>query len=77
MERGRRTENPRITQIIHDKSMEFESFVWCDVSEMELPLEAVRAARKEEMDYVEGKPFKVVKKADALRNTGEAPIGAK
>ena len=39
---------------------------------MELPLEAVRAARKGEMDYAKGKLFKVVKKAEAFKNTAQA-----
>ncbi len=52
--------------------------MWDDVNDMELPLEAARAARKEETDYVKRKTLKVVKKkAEAFKNTGEAPISTK
>ncbi len=40
-------------------------------------MEAVRAARKEGMDYPKSKTFKVVKKAEAFKHTGEAPISTK
>ena len=40
-------------------------YAWDDVNNMEIPLDEVRAARKEEMGYMKNVKFKVVKKAEA------------
>ena len=50
---------------------------WGDVNDIELPVELVRAARREEMDHMKGKIFKVVKKSEAWEKTGRAPISTK
>ena len=52
-------------------------YAWDDVNNMELPMEAVREARKEEITYMKNKTFKVVKKAEAYERTGKAPISTK
>lgn len=57
--------------------LEVEEFAWDDVNDMELPLDLVRAARKEEMDYMKGKTFKVVKRQEAIEVTGKNPISTK
>ena len=54
-----------------------EEYAWDDVNNMELPMEKVRAARKEEMGYMKSKIFKVVKKSEALRVIGKNPISTK
>ena len=48
-----------------------------DVNDVELPIEKVREARKEEMGYMKNKTFKVVKKSEAYRVTGKPPISTK
>jgi hypothetical protein len=40
-------------------------------------IEEVREARREEMKFTKNKTFKVVKKAEAYRVTGEGPISTK
>ena len=54
-----------------------EEFAWDDVNNIALPLELVKKARQEEMSYMKGKIFKVVKKSEAWRITGKAPISTK
>ena len=44
---------------------------------MELPLELVTSARKEEMAHMKGKIFKVVKKSEAWAKTGKPPKSTK
>ena len=41
---------------------QMNEYAWDDVNDMELPIEKVREARTEEMKYMKGKTFKVVKK---------------
>ena len=48
-----------------------------DVNNMELPIEKVREAREEEMKYMKGKTFKVVKMSEAYRVTGNGLISTK
>ena len=43
-----------------------EEFAWDDVNNIALPLELVKTARQEEMSYMKGKIFKVVKKVRSL-----------
>ena len=52
-------------------------YAWDDVNNMELPIEKVREAREEEMKYMKGKTFKVVKKSEAYRVTGKGPMSTK
>ena len=52
-------------------------YAWDDVNNMELPIEKVREAREDEMKYMKGKVFKVVKKSEAYRVTGKGPISTK
>ena len=52
-------------------------WAWDDVNEMELPLDKVEEARKEDMDHMKGRIFKVVKKKEAYEKTGKAPISTK
>ncbi len=47
------------------------------MNNVELPMEAVRDARKEEFQYMEGKTFTVVKGAEAFEKTGKPPISTK
>ena len=54
-----------------------EEFAWDDVNNIPLPLNDVKTARKEEMDHMKHKIFKVVKKEEAWRVTGRAPISTK
>ena len=54
-----------------------EEIAWDDVNNIALPLELVKKARQEEMNYMKGKIFKVVKKSEAWRITGKAPISTK
>ena len=56
---------------------QMNEYAWDDVNDMELPIEKVRDARTEEMKYMKGKTFKVVKKSDACRVTGKGPISTK
>ena len=59
------------------KAEEGEEFAWDDVNNIALPLQLVRKARQEEMRCMKGKIFKVVKKSEAWRLTGKAPISTK
>ena len=52
-------------------------YAWDDVHDRELPLDKVRAARREEIQYMKGTKFKVVKKSEALEVTGRHPISTK
>ena len=52
-------------------------YAWDDVNNMELPMEAVKEARMEEMQYMKGKTFKVVKRVEAFEKTGKPPISTK
>ena len=54
-----------------------EEFAWDDVNNIALPLELVEKAQQEEMSYMKGKIFKVVKKSEAWRITGKAPLSTK
>jgi hypothetical protein len=55
----------------------FHEYAWDDVNNIPLPLDLVKKARKEEMDHMKGKIFKVVKRAEAWKVTGKAPISTK
>ena len=48
-----------------------------DVNDMELPIEKVREARTQEMKYMKGKTFKVVKQSEAYRVTGKGATSTK
>ena len=50
---------------------DMEEYAWDDVNDIELPLEKVREARYEEMAYMKGKTFRVVKKEEAYRVAGK------
>ena len=52
-------------------------YAWDDVNDIALPLELVKKERKEEMGHMKGKIFEVVKKEEAWRVTGKAPISTK
>ena len=52
-------------------------YAWDDVNDVAIPLELVEEARKEEMQHMKGKIFKVVEKEEAWRVTGKAPISTK
>ena len=54
-----------------------DEYAWDDVNDMELPIDKVREARREEMKYMKGKTFKVVKKSEAYKVTGKRPISTK
>ena len=54
-----------------------EESAWDDVNNSALPSDFVKKARKEVMDHTRGKIFKVVKKSEAWRVTGKAPISTK
>ena len=56
---------------------EDSEYAWDDVNDMELPLDLVNKARKEEMEHMKGKIFKVVKKSEAWEMTGKAPMSTK
>ena len=56
---------------------EDSEYAWDDVNDMELPLDLVKKARKEEMEHMKGKIFKVVKKSEAWEMTGKAPMSTK
>ena len=56
---------------------QMNEYAWDDVNDMELPIEKVREARTEEMKYMKGKTFKVVKKSEAYRVIGKGPISTK
>ena len=67
-----------------DKAMETQEEIdewaetaWDDVNNVPLPMEKVRAARKEEMEHSKGKRFVIVKKSEAWRVTGKAPMSTK
>jgi hypothetical protein len=59
------------------KAEEVGEYAWDDVNDIPLPLDMVKAARFEEMGHMKGKIFKVVKKEEAWRVTGKAPISTK
>ena len=51
---------------------------WDDVSGKPLDLEVNQAARREELEFVEGKPlYEIVDRAEAIRVTGRPPISTK
>ena len=52
-------------------------YAWDDVNDIPLPLEEVIAARKEEIGFMKGKTFEVVKTEEAFRVTGKKPIGTR
>ena len=52
-------------------------YAWDDVNNMEIPLDEVRAARKEEMGYMKNVKFKVVKRSEAYNKTGKSPLSTK
>jgi hypothetical protein len=54
-----------------------EMWAWDDVNDMELPMELVDEARKEEMAHMKKKTFKVVKKTESYEVTGKGPISTK
>ena len=56
---------------------ELGEYAWDEVNNMELPMKDVREARLEEMTYMKGKTFKVVKRSEAYERTGKAPISTK
>jgi hypothetical protein len=51
-------------------------YAWGDVRNIELPIDQVRKARKEEMAHMAGNIFKVVNKREAWDITGKPPISA-
>ena len=73
----------KLNNIDNDEGLEtlegnFEDeFAWDDVNNFPLPLNEVRKARKEEMGHMKDKIFKVVRKEEAWRVTGKAPISTK
>ena len=60
-----------------DVEKNWNEVAWDDVNDIELPIEMVRAARREEMEHMRGKIFTVVKKAEAWARTGKAPTSTK
>ena len=74
-----------IDQVMAEEWMESEQaeeekvqeYAWDDVNDMELPIEKVREARREEMKYMKGKTFKVVKRSEAYTVTGKSPISTR
>jgi hypothetical protein len=54
-----------------------EEYAWDDVNDFALPIGMVKKARMEEMGHMKNKIFKVVKKEEAWRVTGKAPISTK
>jgi hypothetical protein len=52
-------------------------YAWDDVNKIAVPLEIVKQARKDEMGRMTVKIFKVVKKDEAWKVTGKAPISTK
>ena len=59
------------------KQDQMYEYAWDDVNDMELPIEKVREARTQEMKYMKGKTFKVVKQSEAYRVTGKGAISTK
>jgi hypothetical protein len=80
-----REEEPRAKRSKNEAEMDVNAIIkdpnghyaWDDVNNMEIPLDEVRAARKEEMGYMKNVKFKVVKKAEAYDKTGRAPLSTK
>ena len=78
-------EDMHIDQVIADEVMwidqlqesEVKKYAWDDVNDIPLPLEKVIEARREEIGFMKGKTFEVVKKEEAYRVTGKAPIGTR
>ena len=74
-----------IDQVLNDlwveceraKEEEIAEYAWDDVNDIPLPIDKVRAARREEMSYMKGRKFEVVKKSEAYRLTGKGPISTK
>ena len=60
-----------------DEPEQWDEYAWDDVNGIPLPIWEVRAARREEMAFMKGKKFKVVKRDEAIRMTGKAPISTK
>ena len=52
-------------------------YAWDDVNDSELPIEAVKEARKEEMEHMKNNTFKVVKRSEAFEKTGKKPLSTK
>ena len=55
----------------------FDEYAWDDVNNIPLPMHLVKEARSEEMAHMKGSIFKIVKRAEAWRVTGKAPITTK
>jgi hypothetical protein len=71
-------ENTKVEGKVEDKEAEnTNEYAWDDVNDIPLPLDLVKAARFEEMGHMKNKIFKVVKKEEAWRVTGKAPISTK
>ena len=60
-----------------DDGLQNAEYAWDDVNDIELPMELVKKARKEEMMHMKGNIFKVVKKSEAWQKTGRPPISTK
>ena len=65
------------TEQEHGEFGHLYEYAWDDVNNMELPIEKVREAREEEMKYMKGRTFKVVKKSEACRVAGKGPLSTK
>ena len=55
----------------------WDEYAWDDVNNIQLPMNLVKEARQEEMGHMKGKIFKIVKRTEAWRVTGRAPITTK
>ena len=64
-------------ELCQDEPDLWDEYAWDDVNGIPLPVGEVRAARREEMAYMKGKKFQVVKRGEAIRVTGRAPISTK
>ena len=60
-----------------DDGLQNAEYAWDDVNDIELPMELVKKAGKEEMMHTKGNIFKVVKKSEAWQKTGRPPISTK
>jgi hypothetical protein len=60
-----------------DHRTDYDKYAWGDINDIALPLDLVKKARKEEMMHMKNNIFKVVKKEEAWRKTGRAPISTK
>ena len=72
LERAAASENMK-----EPEAEDFEEYAWDDVNDIPLPLDKVKEARLEEMGHMKGRIFKVVKKDEAWKVTGKAPISTK